>query len=86
MLKFEQKGPKEWSIVSQQDEPINIKLVPSSVTNKFHIVASYIERVAEFHGEAFSDWFIQLIKDCQDVDKRAETFIKNNDKHKTYVD
>jgi len=86
LLKFEQKGPKEWSIISQQDEPIKIKLVPSSVTNKFHIVTSFIERVAEYHGEAFSEWFITLIQQCEDPTKRADVVMKNIEKYQSFVD
>ena len=86
MLKFEQKGPKEWSIVSQQSEPINIRLKPSSVTNKFHIVAGYIERVAEYHGEAFSEWFTNLLQDCEDETKKAEVVMNNLENIQTFSD
>jgi hypothetical protein len=60
--------------------------VPSSVTNKFHIVANYIERVAEFHGEAFSEWFISLLQQCEDQTKRAEVVMKNIESFKTFSD
>lgn len=85
MLNFEKVAPKEWKL-SHQDEIIPLRLVASTVTNKYEIVTSFITRVAEFHGEAFSDWFIKLLIDCQDVDKRAEVFINNIDRLKTYVD
>jgi hypothetical protein len=84
-LKFERVAPKEWKIL-YKDESIPLRLLASTVTNKYEIVTSFIERVAAFHGEAFSDWFIQLLKDCQDVDKRAEVFISNISQLKTYVD
>jgi len=86
LLKFEQRGPKEWSIISHQDEPIKVKLVPSSVTNKFYIVTSFIERAAEYHGEAFSEWFIALLQQCEDETKRAEVVMKNIEELKTFVD
>lgn len=85
MLNFEKVGPKEWKL-SHKDETIPLRLVASTVTNKYEIVTSFIIRVAEFHKEAFSDWFIKLLIDCQDVDKRAEVFINNIDQLKTYVD
>ena len=86
MLKFEKQGPKEWNIIYKQMEPINFKLLPSSVTNKFHIVADYITRVAEFHGEAFSEWFIELLNNCKDPQKRASSVVNNVDKLKAFSD
>ena len=86
MIKFEQNGPKEWSIISQKNEPIKLRLSPSSVTNKFFIVTSFIERVAEHHGEAFSEWFVDLLQKCQDPDKRAEAVVNNVEKLKTFSD
>jgi hypothetical protein len=86
LLKFEKQGPKEWNVISEKHEPINIKLFPSSVTNKFHIVTDYITRVAEFHGEVFSDWFTNLLIDCQDSEKRASAIVNNVDILKEYSD
>jgi len=85
LLNFEKVAPKEWKLI-YKDEVIPLRFVASTVTNKYHIVTNFIERVAEFHGEEFSDWFIHLIKECQDVDKRAEIFVDNIPKLKTYVD
>ena len=84
-MNFEKVAPKEWKI-SYKDETIPLRLVASTVTNKYEIVANFIERVAEFHGEAFSDWFIKLLQDCQDIDNRAEIFINNIPQLKVYVD
>lgn len=86
MLKFEQVGPKEWNIISNEDEPINLPLTASSVTNKFHIVTDFILRLAEYHGEDFSKWFIKFVRDCTDETKRAASVTKNVDIIKDYVD
>jgi len=86
LLKFEQNGPKEWSVISQESEPIKVRLSPSSVTNKFFIVTSFIERVAEYHGEAFSKWFISLLEQCQDPDKKAQAVTNNVEKLKEFSD
>jgi hypothetical protein len=72
LVKFEQQGPKEWKILYNEHKPIPLRLSPSSVTNKFHIVTDFIERVADFHGEAFGDWFVTLLDDCQISEKRTE--------------
>lgn len=71
MLKFENISTKEWTILYGDNEPIQLRLSPSSVTNKFHIVTHYIERVAEYHGEAFGNWFVNLLNECKDPAKRA---------------
>jgi hypothetical protein len=86
LLTFEQQGPKEWNLISENREPINIKLQPSSVTNKFHIVTDFITRVAEFHGEAFSEWFTNLLTDCEDESKRASAIFNSIDELKNYSD
>lgn len=86
MLKFDQQGPKQWGIIYGENEPIKVRLLPSSVTNKFYLVTNYIERVAEFHGEAFSEWFVALLNDCRDSSKRAETIWNNIDNIKTFSD
>jgi hypothetical protein len=86
LLTFEQLGPKEWSIISNEDEPLNIQLTASSVTNKFYIVTDFIKRVDEFHGEEFSAWFVGFVKDCMDETKRAATVTNNVDVIKKYVD
>jgi len=71
LLKFDQNSTKEWNILTDNHEPITLRLSPSSVTNKFHIVTDFIERVAEYHGEAFSNWFVELLEACADEDKKA---------------
>jgi len=86
LLKFEQTNPKQWNIINNEDEPIKIQLSPSSVTNKFYIVTDFIQRVAEHHGEEFSEWFVGFVKDCMDETKRAATVTKNVDTIKQYVD
>jgi hypothetical protein len=86
LIKFKQEGPKKWSIIKDKDEPIQINLLPSSVTNKFFIITDFVERVAEFHGEAFSEWFISLVKDCQDPVKRPKALTSNVDKLREFCD
>ena len=85
MLKFELVGPKEWNI-SNDDEPINILLTASSVTNKFNIVTDFITRLAEYHGEDFSKWFISFVRNCMNETKRAATVTENVEVIKNYVD
>ena len=55
MLKFEQLSNKEWNIINGDNEPFLLRLGAYSVTNKFHIVANYVQLVAEKHGKPVSD-------------------------------
>lgn len=86
MLRIEQNGPKEWSVMVEDHEPIKLFLSPSSVTNKYFIVTNFIERVAEHNGEEFSDWFMNFLTDCQDEDKRSKVVVDSIPQIKTFVD
>ncbi len=86
MLRIEQNGPKEWSVVVEDHEPIKLFLSPSSVTNKYFIVTKFIERVAEHNGEGFSDWFMKFLTDCQNETLRSKAVIDSIPQIKTYVD
>jgi hypothetical protein len=89
LINFEKVGPKEWDINNnnQNDKKaIKIYLSPSSVTNKFHIVTNFIEKLSEFHGEEFDKWIFNFIENCTDENKRASTITKSIDIIKKYVD
>ena len=84
MLIFEKQGPKEWRIKTLNKDPHTLKLMSSSVTNKYYLVADYIKRLSEFHGQEFSDWLVELLEVCKDESKRSATIIDNIDKIKLY--
>lgn len=84
MITFEKRGPKEWNIITPNNPPFNLKLVSSSVTNKYNIVTNYISKVAEYHGQIFCDWLINLLEACQDPEKRGKIVIDNIDNIKKY--
>jgi len=96
LLRIEQNGPKEWLVLVQdvdQDDvdvpdhdQIRLFLSPSSVTNKYFIVANFIERVAEHNGEGFSNWFMDFLRDCHDEEKRPKVVIDSVPQIKEYVD
>jgi hypothetical protein len=88
LLKFEKVGPKEWNLHYNDNETdlINLKLLSSSVTNKYHIVTDFIERVAEYHGEEFSNWLVSLLKSCENEDLKAQSIIDSIPKLKEYAD
>jgi hypothetical protein len=85
LLKFEQAGAKDWKVMIDENELTKLHLSPSSVTNKFYIVTNFIERVAEFHGKDFSEWFVNLITECNDEEKRTAAITSSTDKIKEFV-
>jgi hypothetical protein len=86
LLKFEQAGAKEWKVMVNENELTKLQLSPSSVTNKFFIVTDFIERVAEFHGKDFSEWFVNLVKECNDEETKSSAIIASTDVIQKYVD
>ena len=86
MIKFEKQAPKEWLVITDKYEPITLNLLSSTVTNKYHIVTEYIERVAQYNGDEFVDWLITLLKDCEDEKRRPRVIISNLYKLKYYID
>jgi len=64
VIKFKQDGPKAWTIFCNNEEPIELQLSPSSVTNKFFIVTKFIENVSNYCGDEFDKWFVNLLKKC----------------------
>ena len=86
LLRIEQNGPKEWTVIDENHEPIKLMLLSSSVTNKYFIVTKFIEGVAELHGEEFSDWFMELLEGCEDEVRRPKVIIDSIPKLKEYAD
>jgi hypothetical protein len=85
MLDFELKT-KLCTITFSEDLKIPIQLTPSSVTNKFHIVTTFIKAVSEFNGEEFDVWFQELIEKGLNEETRALAVTSNIEKLKEYVD
>lgn len=85
MIKLEQKGPKHWALIHHDDEEIDLFFSPSSVTNKFHIIADFLQRVSVHCGNEFDEWFVKLLQDCQDPDLRAKAVTSNIDQMKKFA-
>ena len=60
-----------WNVNYKDDNVLTLMLSASSVTNKFHIVTDFIERVAEYHGDTFGDWFAELLNNCANPETKA---------------
>ena len=85
MLKFENQGPKIWS-VEYNNKKIILNLISSTVTNKYHIVTDYITRVSKFHGDEFSSWFMNFLELCENEEEKPAVIFNNVEIIKKYSD
>lgn len=85
MLTIEQKGPREWSFNYGDKDPIVIRLQTSSITNKFSIITEFIEMLNKKFSD-FGEWFFNFLNECQDIETREDTVMKNINIIKKYVD
>lgn len=85
MLRLEQAGPKQWTVIDEKHEPIKLMLLSSSVTNKYFIVTKFLEGAADLCGEEFSDWLMSLLKNCENEDQRPKVIIDSIPKLKEYA-
>ena len=84
MLEFKLKAKVCTVIFPETKIPIN--LIPSSVTNKYHIITTFIKNLSEYHGEPFDLWLQQLLEKGLEETPRALVVTNNLDKLKEYVD
>lgn len=86
MIKFEKKTTKEWVVHCDKYESVDLNFITSSVTGKYHIVADFIERVSEFHGDTFNQWFFELLNNCKDDNLRSAAIFNSIDIIKSFSD
>lgn len=84
-MNFVKINQKEWDILFD-DVKYTVNLVPSSVTNKFHILTNFITGISETCGQEFDSWFKALLEEAQDELKRPQAVMNSIEKMKEYVD
>jgi len=86
VITFEQVSQKEWKIMLSAEEILNLKMISSSVTNKFSIISTFIENVSKECGESFDIWFKTLIEDyATKKEYRYPTLLNNIEQLKGFV-
>jgi len=87
VIKFDKNTTKEWLVTLGDKEILRLALTSSSVTNKFHLVSNFIERVSEVCGKDFDKWFVSLIHEyVENKEHRYPILLKNVDRLKEFVD
>jgi len=66
MVKFEKIDVKDWRIKIDDEEFHRCSFISSSITNKFHIISSFIEEMSEVLGTDFDNWFKDFISSYSD--------------------
>lgn len=84
MIIFEQNGPKQWTVI-YDEEQIALFLSPSSITNKFYLITDFLQRVSTYCGTEFDEWFMTLLRDCHDENLRAKAVTSNIDNMKKFA-
>lgn len=85
MVSFDKIEQKLWVVNFGEGEEFLLKMIPSSITNKFEIVVSFIIGMSTHFGEPFDKWAYNLLKDSQKPATRPEILINNVDQIKGYV-
>ncbi len=70
-MKITELEKKIWTVADGSDE-IKVELVSSSVTNKFHIVSEFVEKMIEANPD-FGKWFYQWLLDCGSEDPQSNS-------------
>ena len=86
ILQFEKVGQKQWTLSFPNGGTFELKMTPSSVTNKFEIITDFITGISEHIGEPFNDWLEKLLTEGSDPSKRSEVLFNNIASLKNFVD
>jgi len=78
---------KTCTINFDEKSSLTLDLIPSSVTNKFYIITSFIDRLSAHFGKEFDKWFKKFLTDYnKKVEGRYDVIVKNIPKIRYYVD
>lgn len=86
MITFQQNNAKQWSLIYNNEQPIILELLPSSITNKFSLVTDFVSRVSVVCGNDFDLWFTNFLKSCTDPVTRPKVISDNIPTLKEFID
>jgi len=86
LIRFEQKEQKDWQILYDKTAVVNLNLVSSSITNKFSIIANFIEGISKTFEKKFDKWFLRLLSSYyKSGDLRFTLLMENITELKSFV-
>jgi hypothetical protein len=83
LLTTEKVASKQWKLTHNNIEKV-INLTQSTTSNKFKIIALYLERVAVNCPE-FSDWFMEWLSQCENEETRSKAVANSVAKIKEFT-
>lgn len=86
MITFKEKKQKVVSVLKDEKEILELNLISSSLTNKFSIITEFIERVSEYNGKEFDDWFSKFLLNYKNSNERYEILKDNIPNIHYYID
>ena len=86
MIRFEQKGNKNWEIYNDQDLVLGLDLIIPTINNKYQIISNFIESMSKELGSDFDNWLVNLLNEyTKTIENRYLILTKNVDIIKTFV-
>lgn len=85
MLKFEQLETKIWDVYNDDEKVHTLNLITSTITNKYFIVTSYLEKMSKVLGEEFDEWFINYLQESDEIEEKYNFLLDNVEKIKYFV-
>jgi len=87
MIRFEKLETKKWKMFRDENLIMELDLITSSVTNKFFIVAEYIQSISETIGEDFDNWIEGLMSRIKGMTETRYMILSSNvEQLKGFVD
>lgn len=86
MIEVKKENARVYKVERDGREIVELKLVSSSITNKFFIITDFIKRVSEKLGDEFDDWFETFLTEYQkNEEKRFSILVENVPLLKSFV-
>ena len=86
MIEFEKKTPKHYIVTRGENKVVELNLIPSSITNKFHIITDFITGMSGVIGDEFDNWFEEMMVTYHDNEEgRYNILMANIDTFKLHV-
>jgi len=86
VIELKKETAKIYKVSRDGKEITTLKLTPSSITNKFHIICNFIEGMSQTLGEDFDNWMEDfLLRYSENDEIRYLMLTENIDSFKDYV-
>jgi len=85
MIKFEIESKKKVDVFNDDKHIITLEMVPSTITNKYFIIANYIQNISQ-EVPGFDEWFEAFVTGFEGADDKLDYLQSNVPQIKEYSD